>query len=444
MRKLYRIIQVASGNFFEAFDLVVFGTFATAVGAAFFPADNPVTSLMMALMVFAVAYVMRFAGAVILGPYFDHAGRRKGLLISLSLMALGTIIIAFTPKYETIGLAAPLLVLFGRLLQGFSIGAETGGVTAYLKEMSGRNNSALYVCWNAVCFSAATIMALSLGYLINQTLKPDQILSWGFRIPFILGCGVIPLIFYLRRSLIESEEFASSIHHPSIREVWAALAKHWRVALSGMLMSTAGSSMFYVIFTYSPIFAKEVLHMSAADSFLSTVGVTAANIVMLPLFALLSDRIGRKPILIGCGILSFVTAYPAMYMLANNVTFTNLFLVQLWFAVLYASYTSSSLVALAERVPTQIRATGYGVATTLGLAIFGGFTPFVSQYLVNATGLKASPAFWVMFVSACGILGTLTFWKASRAIQMPDAAKTSGIIADAPARSGGAALQESV
>ena len=421
--RVYRVIQVSSGNLFEAFDLVVFGTFATTIGKVFFPSEDPTASLMMTLMVFASAYVMRFAGAMILGPYFDHAGRRKGLIVSLSMMGLGSFLIAATPGYATIGPLAPILIVIGRLIQGFSIGAETGGVNAYLKEIAGKGREALFVCWGSVVFSLATVIALTLGYLLNHYLTPEQLLSWGFRVPFIIGCGIVPLVFYMRTNLIESEEFTAEAHHPTMKEVSAALLKHWPVAISGMFMCSGASSMFYLIFTYSPIFAKEVLKFNATDSLLTTVTVTSINVVLLPLFAMLSDRIGRRPILFTSAILGFLTAYPALRFLSDNVTLVNLISVQLWFTMLYASYAASAFVALTELIPARIRATGYGAATTLGLAIFGGFTPWVSQKLVLVTGDKASPGYLVMFMSVCSIAGVVSLWRLSARLATQDQVK---------------------
>lgn len=414
--KVIRCFQVSAGHFFEAFDLIVFGTFAKLIGDNFFPAGNEQLSLMFAFMTFASAYVMRFFGAVLLGPYFDHAGRRKGLLVSLTLMAIGTGIIAVAPTYQSIGVFAPALIILARLIQGFSMGSETGGVYAYLLELAPDDKRALFVSWSATTFNFATLVALLLGYSLNRWMSPADLNSWGWRIPSFIGCGIIPVLFVLRKNLLESEVFETQSHHPTMKEVLGAVVQHWRIALAGMFMIVVGSTILYFMVTFMPVFIKDQLGLTSELSLLSTAIAISYILVMLPIFALLSDRIGRFPMLSTTAALIMVTSYPVLRHLVDNPSFSNLIISQLWFGTLSAAYASSSYVALAELVPARIRATGYGVSSTLALGIFGGSTPLVSTWLIHVTGNSAAPALWLGAVAALGLMAILVLFKLQSAV----------------------------
>jgi MHS family citrate/tricarballylate:H+ symporter-like MFS transporter len=234
--KIATVLRVTSGNFLEMFDFFLFGFYATYIAKAFFPVDNELSSLMLTFMTFGAGFLMRPLGAIFLGAYVDKIGRRKGLITTLSIMALGTILIAFVPGYETIGLLAPFLVLVGRLLQGFSAGVELGGVSVYLSEMATPGHKGFYVSWQSGSQQVAIMFAAVIGYLLNQSLAPAQMSDWGWRVPFFIGCMIVPFLFYIRRSLEETREFLARKHHPSMPEVFASLGRNWAVVLLGMLM----------------------------------------------------------------------------------------------------------------------------------------------------------------------------------------------------------------
>src|SRR5689334_20480184 len=210
------VLRVVSGNFLEMFDFFLFGFYATNIARAFFPAGSDFAALMLTFMTFGAGFLMRPLGAIILGAYVDRIGRRKGLIVTLTIMACGTLLIAFVPGYETIGLAAPLLVLIGRLLQGFSAGVELGGVSVYLSEMATPGNKGFYVAWQSGSQQVAIMVAAIIGYLLNQALAPSEVSAWGWRIPFFIGCMIIPFLFYIRRTLEETEAFAQRTHRPTV------------------------------------------------------------------------------------------------------------------------------------------------------------------------------------------------------------------------------------
>ena len=216
MAMIGAVLRVTSGNFLEQFDFFLFGFYATYISKVFFPSTSEYASLMMTFAVFGAGFLMRPLGAVLLGAYIDQVGRRKGLIVTLSIMACGTLLLAVVPGYAQIGLLAPALVLIGRLLQGFSAGAELGGVSVYLSEIATPGHKGFYTSWQSASQQVSIMVAALLGYGLNLWLTPDALGVWGWRIPFAVGCAIVPLIFILRRSLKETEAFTSRRHHPRV------------------------------------------------------------------------------------------------------------------------------------------------------------------------------------------------------------------------------------
>ncbi|KGL54863.1 MFS transporter [Pantoea ananatis] len=401
------IFNVTSGNFLEMYDFMVFGYYATAIAKTFFPGDDPFSSLMLTLMTFGAGFLMRPLGAIILGAYIDHHGRRKGLLLTLGLMALGTLTIALVPGYATLGAAAPVLILLGRLLQGFSAGVELGGVSVYLAEVAPKGRKGFFVSWQSGSQQIAVIFAALLGLGLNHLLSHDDVTEWGWRIPFVVGCLIVPFLFYIRRMLEETEAFSQRKHHPAMTEIMRSVASNWALVLAGMLMVVTTTVMFYMITAFTPTFGKTVLMMSDTQAFMVTLFVGISNLFWLPVMGALSDRIGRRPLLLAFTVLMIATAWPVLHWMVGSPSFAHLLEAELWLSFLYASYNGAMVVYLAEIMPAEVRAAGFSMAYSLATALFGGFTPAVSSYLIHATGDKAMPGVWLTFAAVCGLLGTL-------------------------------------
>ena len=412
--KLATVLRVTSGNFLEMFDFFLFGFYATYIAKAFFPAENEIASLLLTYVTFGVGFLMRPLGAIILGAYVDKVGRRKGLIVTLALMAVGTLLIAFVPAYATIGLIAPVLVLVGRLLQGFSAGVELGGVSVYLSEMAPPNQKGFYVSWQSGSQQVAIIVAAIIGYMLNKQLSQGEISDWGWRIPFFIGSLIVPLIFIIRRSLQETEAFLARKHHPTTGEIFRSIGANWQIVICGMLMVVMTTVSFYFITVYTPGFGK-VLKLSTESSLIVTFCVGVSNLFWLPVMGAVSDRIGRRPILLTFTVLTVVTAYPAMAWLTSAPSFERLLIVELWLSFLYGSYNGAMVVALTEIVPASVRTVGFSLAYSLATALFGGFTPAVSTKLIEATGNNASPALWLIFAGACGLVATLIVYRKGEA-----------------------------
>jgi len=406
-RQVRAVVRVSSGNFLEMYDFMVFGYYAAAIGRAFFPSGNEFASLMLSLMTFGAGFLMRPLGAIVLGAYTDKHGRRAGLVLTLGLMSIGIVTIACTPGYGTIGLLAPLLVLGGRLLQGFSAGMELGGVSVYLSEIATPGHKGFYVSWQSASQQMAVMFAALLGVILNATLTPQSMASWGWRVPLLIGCAIIPFLFRLRRSLEETGEFLARPRRPAASEVLRSLASNWALVLIGTLMVTMTTVSFYMITAYTPTFGSAVLHLTSGDALVVTLCVGASNLFWLPVMGALSDRVGRRPLLIACTLLMIVTAYPAMLWLVDGPTFWKLLSVELWLSFLYGSYNGAMVVFLTEIMPVEVRTAGFSLAYSLAAAIFGGFTPAISTYLIQLTGNRAVPGVWLSFAAACGLVAAL-------------------------------------
>ncbi|SDO40637.1 MFS transporter, MHS family, citrate/tricarballylate:H+ symporter [Rhodoferax sp. OV413] len=409
--KFGTVLRVTSGNFMEMFDFFLFGFYATYIAKTFFPAGDEFASLMLTFMTFGAGFLMRPLGAIFLGAYVDRVGRRQGLIVTLALMALGTVLIACVPGFASIGYLAPALVLTGRLLQGFSAGVELGGVSVYLAEMATPGRKGFYVSWQSASQQVAIIVAAALGYALNVWLTPLEIGAWGWRIPFLIGCLIVPVLFVLRRSLQETEEFKQRKHRPDTRAIFRSMLDNWGLVVSGMMLVAMTTVSFYLITVYTPTFGKSVLHLSTPDALVVTLCVGISNFIWLPVMGSLSDRIGRRPILLFFTVLTILTAYPAMAWLTENASFYKMLSVELWLSFLYASYNGAMVVALTEVMPVEVRTVGFSLAYSLATAIFGGFTPAIATALIESTGNKAAPALWMSFAAACGLIATLVLYR---------------------------------
>ena len=405
------ILRSTSGNFLEMFDFFLFGFYASYISRAFFPSGNETTELLLTFGTFWLGALMRPLGAIVLGAYIDRIGRRKGLIVTLAIMASGTVLIAFCPAYATIGIAAPLIVLAGRLLQGFSAGVELGGVSIYLFEIATPGRKGFYTSFQSASQQVAIMFAAVIGFALNAVLTKQQLGDFGWRIPFFIGCLIVPFLFMIRRSLQETQEFAARKVHPSTREILRSVAVNWRIVVLGTMLTTMTTVTFYMITVYTPTFGKNVLKLTEADSLLVTLCVAVTNFIWLPVGGALSDRIGRKPVLLGISALSLLTTYPALHWLIIDPTFSKMLAVELWLSFFFGVYNGAMIVSLSEVVPAHVRATGFSLAYSLAAALFGTATPLVSTYLIDATGDRAAPSYWLMFAAACGILATLGLFR---------------------------------
>jgi len=310
------------------------------------------------------------------------------------------------PGYETLGLFAPLLIVLGRLLQGFSAGVELGGVSVYLSEIATPGHKGFYVAWQSGSQQVAVIFVALLGVVLSDVLPVDSMNQWGWRIPFIIGCMIIPLIFLLRASLQETDDFLKRKTHPTIGQIWTTVAENWRIVLVGVMLVLMTTVSFYLITAYTPTFAKNVLKLGSHDSLVVTACVGLSNLFWLPVMGALSDRIGRRPLLIVFAALAILTAYPAVSWLVAEPSFGRLLTVELWLSFLYGSYNGAMVVYLTEIMPAEVRTSGFSVAYSLATTL-GGFTPYISTWLIAKVGDKAMPAVWLSVCATLSLIAAL-------------------------------------
>jgi MFS transporter, MHS family, citrate/tricarballylate:H+ symporter len=401
------VIRVSSGNFLEMYDFMVYAYYASYIAHEIFPSSSAYASLMMTLGTFGAGYLMRPLGAIVLGAYIDRHGRRAGLILTLFLMAVGTLVIALTPPFRVIGVIAPLVVVLGRLLQGFSAGVELGGASVYLSEMATPGHRGFYCAWQSASQQVAVIFAALLGVALSSIVSPQGMAMWGWRVPFYIGCLIVPLLFWLRRSLAETQVFLAQKRHPRISEILASLAINWKIVGVGMLLSTMTTVCFYLITAYTPTYGREVLRLTNQESLVVTLCVGFSNFFWLPVGGAISDRIGRKPLLILVTIAAILTSYPAMLWLVSDPSTTRLLLVELWLSVFFGMYNGAMIPHLAEIMPPEIRTSGFSLAFSLATAVFGGFTPAICTYLIHETGNRAMPALWLSLAAACGLFAAV-------------------------------------
>ncbi|AFC85963.1 MFS transporter [Frateuria aurantia] len=401
------IFSVVSGNFLEMYDFMVFGFYAHDIARAYFPTGSAFASLMLTFATFGAGFLARPLGALLLGAYIDRHGRKRGLMLTLSLMAVGILMIAATPGYATLGLAAPLLVLAGRLLQGFSAGVELGGVSVYLSEIAPPGRKGFYVSWQSASQQVAVLFAAMLGLLLHRLLSAGQMEAWGWRLPFVIGCLVVPALLLIRRHMEESPEFAHRGPPPPLNVVMRSVREHAWLILAGMGMVSMTTVAFYMISAYMPTFGRDVLHLGDIQSLVITACIATSNFFWLPVMGSWSDRIGRRPLLLGSTGLTLLLAWPLLHWVTVAPSFLRLLLAGEWLSLLYSSYNGAMVVALTEWMPPEVRTTAFSLAYSLATATFGGFTPMICTALIQETGQRAAPGLWLSLAALCGLLACL-------------------------------------
>lgn len=401
------IIQVGAGNALEIYDFMVYGYYARYIAQTYFPTEDPYVSLMLSLMTFAFGFLARPVGAIVLGSYTDRHGRRAGLLMSLGLMSLGIISVACTPSYATIGIAAPLIVLLGRLLQGFSAGAELGGVVVYLAEIAQPNRRAFYTCFQVCSQQFAVMIASTAGLLLLYNTTPVEMSAWGWRLPMLLGCAVIPVLFWLRTSLAETDVFARKKRTPSMSEICSGLVGGWRVILRCMGMSAMAVVTSQAITSYAPTFIK-ALKLGDWVGFVTLFFVGVMILVSLPVMATIADRVNRRTMLVVVTLTAVVSAYPLLAWLAADPSVFKFVVFELWFSFMYASYSAAQVPTMVETVPAESRTAGYSFAQAVAAALLGGFTPAIATWLNHTFQSNAMVGLWLAIAAGISLVSVLT------------------------------------
>jgi MFS transporter, MHS family, proline/betaine transporter len=398
---LTRVIVAASlGNALEWFDFLVYGYFAVTISNVFFPSDNPTASLLAALGTFSVSFLMRPIGAILIGAYTDRAGRKAGLTLSILLMVLGTTMTALTPGYATIGLAAPILIFVARVLQGFSVGGEFGSAVTFLAEQTA-SRKGFVASWQWASTGITGALASAFGLVLTSALSPEQLVEWGWRVPFLFGILIGPVGLYIRRRLDETPEYVEI--EPTRTPARDVLRDHPIEMLLAMGASAISNSSAYIIL-YIPTYAMKELHLPQATGFTATlVGAVILGIAS-PFAGHFSDKFGRSGILTGTAWLFFLTIYPVFYLMVASPSLATAIFAAGWLSLVKAGYSGVLPSQLSELFPTRVRGIGVSLSFALAVTIFGGFTPFVATWLIAVTGNSLSPSFYMMLTAGLSII----------------------------------------
>ncbi len=397
------------GNALEWFDFTVYGLFAVYIAKAFFPAGDDLASLLLTLATYGVGFVLRPVGAIVLGQYADRAGRRAALTLIILLMLLGAAMIAFAPTYRQIGPLAPAIIVAARLIQGFSVGGEMGGATAYLIETAPPNRRGFYASWQYAGQAAAALGGGILVSVLSRVIGAEGLYEWGWRVPFILGLSIGPVGLYLRSRIPESPAFLAE--KPSAR---APIATLWRSHKTGLFrafcLTIQLTACTYLIVIYMPVYATQALGFGP-EAFVASSIASFLYLVMNPVAGRLSDSIGRPIQLLAAALALALLVYPAFLLMAADRSFWVLASVQGFMAVVLAMYTGPAAALVGEMFPPAVRSTGLSLSYNVAVPIFGGFAPFfVTRF---DSGAHLTPAYY-MIACAVPTIGTLLWMRAAR------------------------------
>jgi MFS family permease len=408
------------GNALEWYDFIIFGFLTVVIARLFFPADSQYASLLLTTATFGVGFFMRPVGGILLGIYADHKGRKAGLLLIIVLMTVAMAMIGFAPTYASVGVAAPLIIVLARLLQGFATGGEFATATTFLIETAPPHRRGLYGSWQMVGQGLAVLIGALLGALVTRSLAPETLDSWGWRIPFLAGLVIGPVGLFIRRHLEETEAFLEAREAGNIRQRFSAtVGTHLKEALICVGIITSGTISFYVILLYMPTFARTQLHLPLDQAFIAQSISLVCMIVLIPLSGALSDHIGRKPIIIAALTLYLILVYPLFSWLLHNPSFGSLATVQIVLCCLLGVFFGPMSTAVAEQFAARARSTGLGIAYNLAVMVFGGFAQFFVTWLIAATGSPAAPSFYVMFGAAIGVVAAFFLIERARDVRLP-------------------------
>ncbi|WP_404824901.1 MFS transporter [Burkholderia gladioli] len=398
------VIAAVIGNALEWYDFTVFSFMVVVIAELFFPSSSEYASLLLTTATFGVAFFMRPIGGIVLGLYADRAGRKAALSLVILLMTAGIFLIAAAPTYAAIGIGAPLLIVFGRLLQGFSAGGEFGSATAMLIEAAPRGRRGFYGSWQMSSQSAALLVGALVGTLVTHGLSSEALHAWGWRVPFLLGLLIGPIGYYLRRHLADSEVFLASKASARRVTLGEVFAQHGREVLCGLGSVIALTVTIYVLISYLPTFAVKQLKLPYAESFYAVIVGGLLLTVLTPLAGAWSDRIGRKTLSLWSLVATLALIYPLFLWLDAAPSVGRLVLVQGLLAITLSGYYGPFGAMIAELFPAQVRSTGLSLAYNVAVMLFGGFGQFIVTWLIKATGTPLAPTYYVMAGLALSVI----------------------------------------
>jgi MHS family proline/betaine transporter-like MFS transporter len=393
------LIAAVAGNVLEWYDFAIYAYMATIIAKKFFPAGDEITSLLSTFTAFGVGFLVRPLGGILIGRLGDMRGRKAALLLTIALMTVGTVLIGVIPVYDSIGLAAPALVVLARLLQGFSAGGEWGEATAFMVEWAPPHRPGLFGSLQQCSVAGGLLLGATTAALVGHLLSPEALESWGWRVPFPLGGLLGPVGLYMRRQIDETPAFLAA------REAPPALAEApWRLAARAFGFTVVWTVSYYIVLTYMPTFLQNQAGVARSEA----LWYTAAGLVLLalltPTLGHLSDRLGRKPLLLAACAACVLLPYRLLSAVVSSREPAAILLSQLGLALAIALFSGPGPAAIAEMFPTRQRSTWMSTGHSLAVAVFGGFAPFIATWLIERTGNPLAPAFYLMAAAVVSLL----------------------------------------
>jgi len=406
-RRLASILAGSAGNLVEVYDWFVYATFALYFAKSFFPHGDTTAQLLNTAAVFGVGFFARPVGAWAMGLYADRAGRKAAMIISVSLMCFGSLVIGLCPGYRTIGAAAPVILVMARILQGASLGGEYGASAVYMSEMAGRSHRGL---WSGVFYSTligGQLIAMATLLVLQGTLSEAQLSAWGWRIPFFIGGALALAVFWLRRGMEETPSYQA--RGATRSTTWGLMVSHPRESLIVMGLTAGGTLGYYTFTTYIQKFLVNTSGFSKDAASLVTAGGLLVFMLIQPLMGALSDRVGRRPMLIAFGVLGTAATWPILSTLARTHDIGTAFALTIAALVIVSAYSSVNAVVKAELFPTEMRALGVALPYSLANALFGGTAEYVALWF-KSNGNESGFYSYVTLVIA-GSLAVYVFMK---------------------------------
>ena len=398
------VAATVAGNAMEFFDFTTYAFFAVYIGKTFFPASEPLISLLMSVAVFGVGFVTRPIGGVLIGAFADRVGRRPAMLLTIGLITFGTMALALTPSYASIGIAAPIIVVVCRLIQGLALGGEVGPSTSFLIEIAPPGKRGLYGSWQLASQGIASLTAGIVGVAMTLLLSPEEMLAWGWRVPFVLAMLLIPIAIYLRRRMPETIKSDTGNSIASANR--PRISQHIRSLVIATFL-VMGITVSTYVAIYMTTYAMSTLKLPPVVSMTSTIVFGLATMLFSLLGGWLSDRFGRKPLMLWPRLALILLVYPAFLLLIQYTNLVTLAFATTLVAGLTALGGSTTLVAIPELFPSHVRALGLSIDYAVGVALFGGSTQFVVTWLIAFTGNPAAPALYVVGISVLTLLAIL-------------------------------------
>lgn len=393
------VIAASIGNALEWFDMITYGTFALIIAKLYFPSTNENLSLLLALATFGVSFLMRPLGAIVIGSYADRVGRKAALSLSIFLMMIGTLIIVVVPTFAQIGIAASVIILIARLIQGFSAGGEFGSATAFLIEYA-PDRRAYYASWQVASQGAAILLAALFGAVLNATLTGAQLESWGWRIPFIFGLLIAPVGYYIRRHMEETPEFSKAeISESPLSDMFAAQKLRLLVTVGFVALGSVGNYLAL----YMPTYSIRQLGLPPTVGFIATLITGVIMTVASPYVGSLADRKGPARVMTVAAVLTALLCYPLFAVLVAHPTIAVLMFVQVILGALATLYFAPMPALMSAIFPVQIRTTGLSLGYNIAVTIFGGFAPFILTWLIATTGSKLSPSYYLLAIAVMSL-----------------------------------------